>query len=351
MRPVTQRYKALAGAHLRAAAIVCTALFLTFVAAVQTAHAQDITGLLSGTVTDKQGAVIVGASVIITNEATGVSRPPITTDASGHWITDALPVGSYMVFVTAQGFKTTTVPGQFVTVGGHLNVDVAMEIWTAPKIVYAGPITNRVTVGWLSGTVKDMQGGILMGASVVVTNEDNGVSRPPITTDSSGHWVADDLPVGTYTVNVAATGYKTAIMSGTSVKVGGRVIVDMVLDFADPDNAACGCIPAAPCPCKAGRSHYEPLSTLIISHGRIIGIVTDSNGSPIAKAKVTITNKATGVKRSTITDQKGVYIFEGIQPGSAYAVTIKAKKFHTVTATVNIAAGGGNGTVDFVMHR
>src|SRR5271168_4349439 len=97
--------------RLRTVAVVCTAIFFSFVAAVQTARAQDIVGRDSGTVTDNTGAVVVGASVSVMNEATGVARPPITTDASGFWVADSLPVGSYTVTVTAKGFKTSSVTG------------------------------------------------------------------------------------------------------------------------------------------------------------------------------------------------------------------------------------------------
>jgi len=53
--------------------------------------AQDIVGRMSGTVTDSQGAVVPDARVTITNEATGVSRPPISTNGAGFYVADALP--------------------------------------------------------------------------------------------------------------------------------------------------------------------------------------------------------------------------------------------------------------------
>src|ERR1700722_13917326 len=53
--------------------------------------AQDIVGRMSGTVTDSQGAVVPDARVTIKNEATGVSRPPISTNGAGFYVADALP--------------------------------------------------------------------------------------------------------------------------------------------------------------------------------------------------------------------------------------------------------------------
>src|SRR5271170_4128904 len=94
--------------RLRTVAVVCMAVFFAFGAAVETARAQDITGRISGTVTDTTGAVVVGASVTVTNEATGVSLPPFSTNSSGFFVADDLPVGSYTVTASAKGFKTTS---------------------------------------------------------------------------------------------------------------------------------------------------------------------------------------------------------------------------------------------------
>jgi len=145
--------------RLRTVAVVCTAIFFLFVAAVQTARAQDVVGRFSGTVTDSTGAVIQGASVVVTNEATGVSRPPFTTDASGFYVADDLPVGSYTVTVTAKGFKTTTVTGNYVTAGGRLDTNVVMELGAVTETVTVTAVSNKVnnTSGEQSATIYQQQ--------------------------------------------------------------------------------------------------------------------------------------------------------------------------------------------------
>src|SRR5215467_11275724 len=67
-------------------------------------NAQTIVGRISGTVTDQQGAVIPGAAVTITNEATDVKRT-LTTDENGFYVATNLPIGNYGVMVEHQGFK------------------------------------------------------------------------------------------------------------------------------------------------------------------------------------------------------------------------------------------------------
>jgi hypothetical protein len=63
------------------------------------------TGSISGTVTDKTGSVISGASVTITSQGTGVVREA-KTDGSGHYVLTLLPVSIYMIAVESQGFQT-----------------------------------------------------------------------------------------------------------------------------------------------------------------------------------------------------------------------------------------------------
>lgn len=60
---------------------VVMALLFVLIGVGEFAMAQDIVGRLSGTVTDTQGGVVPDAHVTITNEATGVSRPPFPLTA------------------------------------------------------------------------------------------------------------------------------------------------------------------------------------------------------------------------------------------------------------------------------
>jgi hypothetical protein len=63
------------------------------------------TGSLSGTVSDKTGAVLPGATVTATSQGTGISRDT-KTDDTGHFLLPLLPIGIYTLQVSAQGFQT-----------------------------------------------------------------------------------------------------------------------------------------------------------------------------------------------------------------------------------------------------
>ena len=60
-------------------------------------------GSFSGTVSDKAGAVVAGATVKATSQDTGLTREA-KTDDSGHYLIPLLPVAHYSIRVDAQGF-------------------------------------------------------------------------------------------------------------------------------------------------------------------------------------------------------------------------------------------------------
>jgi hypothetical protein len=63
------------------------------------------TGSIQGTVTDPNGAVVPGAAVTITNQATGQTSK-LTSSASGTYASGALIPGTYTVRIEAKGFQT-----------------------------------------------------------------------------------------------------------------------------------------------------------------------------------------------------------------------------------------------------
>ena len=78
-------------------------------------------GSFSGTVTDKSGSVIAGATVKAISEGTGQSREAKTDDA-GHYLLPLLAVGNYTLHVEFAGFQTTEQKGV------RLQVDEAREL-------------------------------------------------------------------------------------------------------------------------------------------------------------------------------------------------------------------------------
>jgi Carboxypeptidase regulatory-like domain/TonB-dependent Receptor Plug Domain len=93
----------------------------------------------------------------------------------------------------------------------------------------SGVHAQTSTVGSISGTVRDPQGGAIPGAEVVITEETTGQVRT-VKTDDDGDYSAQSLPVGRYSVTVAPQGFKKTIATGVEVHVSDRVVVDLNLE-------------------------------------------------------------------------------------------------------------------------
>ena len=97
-------------------------------------QAQEITGNISGTVTDPSGSVIPGASVTATNTGTGAQRVTQTTSA-GVFFLNNLPVGNYKLSVESTGFKRYEASNIRLDVNDRLNFTVHLEIGAVTEAV------------------------------------------------------------------------------------------------------------------------------------------------------------------------------------------------------------------------
>lgn len=83
-------------------------------------------GSLSGTVADKTGSVIAGATVKITAQETGATRET-KTDGSGHYLAPLLPVAHYTIRVESQGFQTAEQKDIRLQVDEQREIDFALN--------------------------------------------------------------------------------------------------------------------------------------------------------------------------------------------------------------------------------
>jgi hypothetical protein len=88
---------------------------------------------------------------------------------------------------------------------------------------WAGPVGAQVTTGTVFGTVKDAQGGVLPGATVVLMSESRDTKMAPVATNATGDFVVPAVVADTYTVEVSMASFKTLYRKGVSVSGGDRV--------------------------------------------------------------------------------------------------------------------------------
>lgn len=83
--------------------------------------------------------------------------------------------------------------------------------------------------GTINGTVTDKSGGVVANAKVVITNEATGLSQTLMANDK-GYYVAESLPVGTYTVTIDQDKFKTSKKTGNILVAGGHLTVNATLE-------------------------------------------------------------------------------------------------------------------------
>ena len=86
------------------------ALCLLFLAKPVTLFAQQAAAAINGTVTDASGAIIPGATITLSNNATGVSITTQTNTAGIYNFVNVLPA-AYSIKVVKEGFNTLTEAG------------------------------------------------------------------------------------------------------------------------------------------------------------------------------------------------------------------------------------------------
>jgi len=101
------------------------------------AHAQTVTGYVSGSVVDSSGLPVPNAVVTLTNEATGDRRTQNTT-TTGDFVFSAVLPGRYTLSVEAQGFKRIEKQ--------NLNVTAAERLAAGQMVLEVGSLTEAITV-------------------------------------------------------------------------------------------------------------------------------------------------------------------------------------------------------------
>ncbi len=83
-------------------------LFLLIISLSIIAIAQTSKGFLIGNISDPSGAAVAGATVKITNTATGFTRE-VTAGGDGEYRFDAIDPGTYKIEVSFTGFSKSAV--------------------------------------------------------------------------------------------------------------------------------------------------------------------------------------------------------------------------------------------------
>lgn len=87
---------------------------------------------------------------------------------------------------------------------------------------------SQASTGQIVGTVKNLNGELVPGATVTVTNTETNLTRTATTNDEGGFRVVT-LPPGEYSINVVASGFGPFTQTGYRVEVGSSIDANITL--------------------------------------------------------------------------------------------------------------------------
>jgi hypothetical protein len=132
------------------------------------------TSSITGVVADSAGGVIPGATVVITNNATGAKNEAVT-GANGTYNVAALQAGTYTVSATLTGFKTAQNTNVRVAIGVPATVNLTLEV---------GDLTETITVTSSTELINTQN------ATVTATLNSDQLNRMPTPTRNALNAVA-----------------------------------------------------------------------------------------------------------------------------------------------------------------
>jgi len=219
--------------HRRALLVV---LFCSFVFSTCSLLYGQANGSFSGTVTDKTGSVISGATVRVTSQGTGVVRDT-KTDDTGHYLIPLLPVAFYTMHVESQGFQTVEQPDVRLQVDEHreLNFALAPASVTTTVEVNASEVAVETTNPTLGQVITEQQ------VAELPLNGRNFVQLATLTPGTT----TETNPNSFFTSGAAS---EVAARGSYSLSVGGSRAqsTDWLLDNVDNNELTAGGIGVVP---------------------------------------------------------------------------------------------------------
>jgi hypothetical protein len=187
------------------------------------APAQTSRGTVSGTITDSNGAVIPGAEITLTSDATGISRTT-TTNGEGFYRFDAVELGEYTVAATATNFGTVTRPKVVVSANQTSTVEAQLAPGTQTEtieVTATGGESLQSEAPVRGGNISPRQISQLPIAAASANNNPVGLALtlPGVSSNRSG------VGIESFSVNGARSRSNNFLLDGTEnndISVNGQ---------------------------------------------------------------------------------------------------------------------------------
>jgi hypothetical protein len=167
------------------------------------ALAQTTNGLLTGVVTDPSGAVVPEARIEVVNQGTGASRVTVS-DTTGTYILPQLPLGTYRVIATKDGFAKVTHEDVQIEVNQSVTLGISLGLGSASQTIEVS--TAPPALNTTSSTLGDV-----IGHAETVELPLNGREFTQLTLLSPGAAPQETGQQSAFTINLGAGGISPSV--------------------------------------------------------------------------------------------------------------------------------------------
>src|ERR1700680_3656705 len=91
---------------------------------------------------------------------------------------------------------------------------------------------GQMNTGEISGSVQDLSGSVLPGATVVA-QQGQTLQRFTTVSNNAGEYLFAQVPLGVYTLTVSATDFKQTVVVGLEVHAGDRLRKNVTLPLGE----------------------------------------------------------------------------------------------------------------------
>ncbi|MDX6269197.1 MAG: hypothetical protein QOD28_420, partial [Acidobacteriota bacterium] len=101
-------------------------------------------------------------------------------------------------------------------------------------LVAAPAVFAQQTDATIAGEIKDTLGGVLVGVEVTARNLETGFTRTATSVDE-GRFVFPGMPVGSYEIRAAQTGFKPYLLERLRLAISESAVLNITLEVASVD--------------------------------------------------------------------------------------------------------------------
>jgi Carboxypeptidase regulatory-like domain len=197
------------------------------------------------------------------------------------------------------------------------------RVWFATKLgvlcvlaFLCAPVWAQETTGGIQGTVKDPTGAVVPNAAVEISSP-SLIEKRTSTSDAGGYFHLAQLPPGTYSVVITASGFAPQTLSNLDVKTGGLPTVNVTLQVSGVQQEVTVEATSVPEAIDVTLSKVqtvipEEVVTAIPksrSFQSLIPFAPGARQEPLTSARE---NRANGFQIDGATDSENVYMIDGV---------------------------------------